>query len=345
MESGMRIDPSDVPSTGARSQPMPEMKLITSELIQNEKAAREKRSDDLKALYGESKPYLIGNGDLLSILVWDHPELNIAAAGAQALTGTGAQSPAAYVVDHTGHIQFPFTGPVKVAGMTELQARNMLIEKLVKSIKRPDITLRVLAFRSKKIYIDGDVKVPGSQSIEDVPMTLFEGISRAGGFTPTADTSQIVVTRAGVSYPVNLPQMVRRGVDPSSIMLRAGDFVRVPGREESKIYVLGEVNAPKALPMVNGKMSLADALGEAGGLNQLSSAARQIYVIRNTGAEPLVYNLDGESPVALALAGNFELNPRDVVFVDASGLSRYNRIISLILPSAAVATSVVGQVK
>lgn len=343
----MRMDPDDLPTTDAQSRPAPIVRLISAELLQIEKAEREKRVDyPAKALFGQAKPYLIGNGDLLSILVWDHPELNIAAAGAQALTGTGAQSPAAYVVDQNGFVQFPFAGPVKLAGMTELQARNFLVEKLVKSIKRPDITLRVLAFRSKKIYIDGEVKAPGSHAIDDVPMTLYEGVSRAGGFTPVSDTSQIIVTRAGVAYPVNLPQMVRRGVDPSSIMLVAGDVVRVPGRDESKVYVLGEVNAPKALPMVNGKLTLADALGEVGGLNQLSSAARQIYVIRNSGAEePLVYNLDGESPVALALAGNFDLQPRDVVFVDASGLSRYNRIINLILPSAAAATNTIGQIK
>jgi polysaccharide export outer membrane protein len=106
------------------------------------------------------------------------------------------------------------------------------------------------------------------------------------------------------------------------------------------------VNAPKALPMNNGSLTLAQALGEAGGLNQLSASSRQVYVIRNANQkEPLVFNLDAGSPVALAMAEQFELNPRDVVFVDASGLARYNRIISLILPTAATAASSYGQIK
>ncbi len=342
----MRIDVEKVPSTHAQPQQTPVIKQITPDVVREVQAEKARLVDErVKNLFGTPQPYLIGAGDLLSILVWDHPELNIAAAGAQALSSSGAQSPAAFVVDQQGMIQFPYVGAIKVAGLTELQARTQLAEKLVKSIKRPDITLRVLAFRSKKIYVDGEVKTPGNQAIDDVPMTLLEGITRAGGFLPTSDQSQITVARGGVSYPVNLPMLVKQGVDLGRLMLVPGDVVRVPSRDENKVFVLGEVNTPKALPMNNGSLTLAQALGEAGGLNQLSSSARQVYVIRGANQkEPVVFNLDASSPVALALAENFELNPRDVVFVDASGLSRYNRIVSLILPTAATAATSVGQI-
>jgi polysaccharide export outer membrane protein len=343
----MRLNSPAAQDKTAAQQPTPTIVQITPALVQSEKAARaQKPVPDIAMLMGDAKPYVIGNGDQLSILVWDHPELNIAAAGAQALTNSGAQSPAAYVVDQAGIVQFPYVGAIKLAGLTELQARTVLAEKLVKSIKKPDITLRVLSFRSKRIYIDGEVKNAGNQAIDDIPMTLLEAISRAGGFMPTSDQSDIVITRAGVQYPINLPHMVRRGIDPSRVVLSNGDMVRVRSRDENKVYVLGEVNLPKALPMNNGKLTLAEALGEAGGLNQLSSSARQVYVIRNASATvPLVYNLDARSPVALALADNFELNPHDVVFIDASGLARFNRVISLIIPTAAAATSSYGQVK
>ena len=341
----MRLDAKIAP--GATGQLTPTIMQITPALLELQKAAKAQLPlQDIRALVGVAKPYVIGNGDLLSILVWDHPELNIAAAGAQALTTSGAQSPAAFVVDQGGVVQFPYVGAIKLAGLTELQARKVLSDSLIKSIKKPDITLRVLAFRSKKIYIDGDIKTPGNQAIDDVPMTLLEAVSRAGGFLPTADQSNIVVTRGGVQYPINLPLLVKRGVDPSTMMLDNGDLVRVRSRDENKVYVLGEVTAPKALPMNNGRLTLAEALGEAGGINQLSAAARQIYVIRNAStASPLVYNLDASSPIALAMADNFELDARDVVFIDASGLARFNRFISLIIPSAAATTSSIGQLK
>jgi polysaccharide biosynthesis/export protein len=347
MEPGMRIPVEKVPSTSARSAPIPVITSITPDLVRVLALERaQSAGEGARPLLGTPGPYLIGSGDLLSILVWDHPELNIAAAGAQALTTSGAQSPAAFIVDQKGMIQFPYVGAVKVAGLTEMEARNLLSEKLIKSIKRPDITLRVLSFRSKKIYVDGEVKLPGNQSIDDLPMTLLEGVTRAGGFLPTSDQSKITVSRDGVNYMIDLPTLVRQGQDLNHLMLAPGDVVRVPSREENKVFVLGEVNTPKALPLNNGSLTLAQALGEAGGVNQLSASSRQVYVIRNgSKPAPLVFNLDAASPVALALAEQFELKPRDVIFVDAAGLARYNRLISLILPSASAASSSYGQIK
>jgi polysaccharide export outer membrane protein len=338
----MRVDPPK-----AALQAAPAITTITPAVLEEQRAVRNQAADEqIKSLLGEAGPYRIGNGDLLSILVWDHPELNIAAIGTQALTSSGAQSPAAFVVDQQGMIQFPYVGALKLAGLTELQARQLLAEKLVKSIKSPDITLRVLAYRSKHIYVDGEVKAPGNQAIDDVPMTLLEGITRAGGFLPTADQSHIVVSRDGINYQVNLPLLVRQGVRLSHVMLAPNDMVRVPSRDEGKVFVLGEVNVPKALIMNNGKLTLAEALGEAGGLSQLTSSARQVYVVRNANeAAPIVFNLDGTSPVALAMAEGFSLNPHDVVFVDASGLARWNRVISLILPTASAASTSYSQLR
>jgi polysaccharide export outer membrane protein len=345
-ESGMRLEQLPAPPPGQTAQQEPILKLITPSLISEEEGdLRRLTRQNIEGLTGVTKAYVIGKGDLLSILVWNYPELNIAAAGAQALSSSGvpvrgAQSPSAYVVDQDGQIQFPYVGVIKVAGLTERQARDLLAEKLLRSIKKPDITLRVQEFRSKKVYVDGEVRSPGNQAIEDVPMTLLEALTRAGGMLTTADQSSIVISRDGVLYPVNIPALVREGINPSDILLVNGDVVRVRNRDENKIFVMGEVVTPRALPMYNGRLTLTEALGEAGGLNQLSAAGRQVYVVRNANSQaPLVYNLDARSPVAMALAEGFLLRPRDVVFVDASGLARFNRILTLILPNAAVATS------
>lgn len=348
-ESGMRLEKVAARQGTEAAEPQPEIRLITSGLIAEQRTARAVLSkQNVSAFASKTSPYVIGNGDLLSILVWNYPELNIAAAAAQALSSSGtqglatpgAQTPAAYVVDQEGRIQFPYLGAIRVAGMTEVEARNLLAEQLVKAIKKPEITLRVVSFRSKKVYVDGEVKTPGNQAIDDAPMTLLEAFTRAGGLLPTADQSAVVISRAGVSYPVNLPALVRQGVNPSDIVLADGDVVRVRSRDENKIYVLGEVNTPKALPMVNGRLTLTDALGEAGGLSQVSASGKQVYVVRNVAeGAPAVFNLDAQSPVAMALADTFELSPRDVVFVDASGLARFNRVLSLILPNTSSAAS------
>ena len=185
------------------------------------------------------------------------------------------------------------------------------------------------------------MRTPGLQALNDIPMTLPEALGRAGGFTPTADRSAIAVTRNGSTTLVNLPKLTARGISPTAILLGNGDLVRVLAREDAKVFVLGEVLRPSTQTLRNGRLTLNEALGDAGGVNPVSGEPRQIYVIRAANQEqPEVYHLDANSATAYAMAEGFELQARDVVYVDPAPLVRWNRFISLILPSAvAVNTS------
>ncbi|WP_241673161.1 polysaccharide biosynthesis/export family protein [Lacisediminimonas profundi] len=315
------------------------IKQITPSLVKTEKVRRDQqRVQDLSSLLGKPGAYSIEPGDILSIVVWDHPELNVGVApvpaGAGADQAPGATPVAGFIVDHEGSIQFPYAGQIKVSGMTQDQARTLLAQKLSKYIRNPNVTLRVQSYRSKRVYVDGEVKAPGLQAINDIPMTLMEAINRSGGFLPAADQSQVHLTRGGETFRINLPQLVQRGINPNSIMLANGDVVRVVSRDSSKVFISGEVVMPRALPMINGRLTLNEALGESGGINPLSGDAKQIYVVRKSATEPVVYQLNAEENGALALAESFELEPKDVVYVAATALTNWHRTISQILPGA-----------
>jgi polysaccharide export outer membrane protein len=319
----------------------PLVMAITPELVRDQKEQFSKlNGDNVAHLKERASPYLIGSGDILSIVIWGHPEL--AGTTMETVTpnmATGelaptAAPPAGFVVDDTGALQFPFAGTIKVDGLTEGQARNVLSDAISKYIKNPKVTLRVQAYRSKRVYIDGEIKIPGLLTINDIPMTLVEALNRAGGALPSADQSQIVINRANTVYKVNFPQMMKRGEDPSKIMLRHGDVVRVPSREESKVFVAGEVVSPKSLTMHDGRLTLNEALGESGGINPITGDGGRVYVVRNLNREVVVYQLDANSPAALAIAETFELAPKDLVYVAATPLTNWNRTISLIFPSA-----------
>ena len=315
------------------------IRQITPALVKAERAKRDQqRTQDYSSLLGKPTAYAIEPGDILSIVVWDHPELNVGVApvpaGAGADQAPGATPVAGFIVDHEGMIQFPYAGQLKVAGLTQDQARNQLAQRLSKYIRNPNVTLRVQSYRSKRVYVDGEVKAPGLQAIIDIPMTLMEAINRSGGFLPSADQSQVLLTRGGETYRINLPQMVQRGVNPNSIMLANGDVVRVVSRDASKVFVSGEVVQPRALPMINGRLTLNEALGESGGINPLSGDAKQIYIVRKSSTDPVVYQLDAEQTGALALAESFDLEAKDVVYVAATPLTNWHRTISQILPGA-----------
>jgi len=314
---------------------------ITPDLIRQQRASQPADiAPDVRKLFGTAQPYQIGPGDVLNIVVWDHPELAMTPAGGlgtdtASLSGVGN----GYNVSPKGLIQFPYVGALKVAGLNEYEVREQLSQRLAKYLKDPQVTVRIQSYRSGRVYVDGEVRNPGLQAMNDLPMTLPEAIGRAGGFTPTADRAAIAITRNGATTVVSLPDLTARGINPASILLGAGDLVRVLGREESKVFVLGEVLKPATQTLRNGRLTLNEALGEAGGVNPGTADPRQIFIVRAANTEnPEIYHLDARTPVAYALAEGFELKARDVVYVDPVPLVRWNRVISLILPSAQAAS-------
>ncbi|SPB15855.1 putative polysaccharide export protein [Caballeronia novacaledonica] len=292
-------------------------------------------TDPNASLYGKPAPYKLGVGDVLQITVWDHPEL-VAALGQPANQTRTSDAAPGFVVDADGNLQFPYvTRSLHVAGKTETQVQRELYSELSKVFVKPQVTVRVASFRASQVYIDGDVRTPGSQQINDIPMTLTEAIGRAGGFATTADQSRVTLIRDGVTYNINMAGMTAKGRSPSDIMLRPGDALRVDSRDENGVYVMGEVTKPATvIPMRNGKLTLSDAISQAGSFNPETSDPRELYVIRNGQTDnPEVYKLDARSPVSMLLANNFELQPHDVVYVDNNGLVRFSRVLNLLLPA------------
>ena len=100
------------------------------------------------------------------------------------------------------------------------------------------------------------------------------------------------------------------------------------------MYVMGEVQKIGIVNVNQGQLSLVEALASAGGLQTLNASASSIYVIRNTSEDQIdVFHLNGKNAMALAMADRFNLKTHDIVYVDASGIATWNRLISLIMPS------------
>ncbi|WP_089160228.1 polysaccharide biosynthesis/export family protein [Caballeronia sordidicola] len=286
-------------------------------------------------LFAKPAGYKLGAGDVLQIVVWDHPELAAALGQPAQNTRPGDAAPG-FVVDSEGNIQFPYvTHAIHAAGKTPEQIQREIYADLSKVFVKPQVTVRVASFRSSQVYVDGDVRAPGAQTINDIPMTLTEAVNRAGGFAPTADQSRVTITRNGTAYPVNVAQMLKQGKNPADIMLQPGDMLHVDARDDNTVYVMGEVTKPTAVsPLRDGTLTLGEAIVQAGQINQETSNASQLFVVRQaTGDSPVIYRLDARSPVSMLLANQFPLEAKDVVYVDNSGLVRASRVLNLLLPA------------
>ena len=319
------------------------IKPITAELIIDLfKSARPPTGDGTSAAKVASKSnlrytgdqpaavpeYRLGPGDIVSIIVWDHPELTIPAGSFRSAEQAGT------VIAEDGTIFFPYVGVVKAQGKTTSELRTILSTKLAKFIERVQLDVRMVAFRSQQVYVVGEVAKPGIQQVTDIPMTVLDAVNRAGGFTPEADYSRVLLTRRGTTYLVDIQAMYDYGVREQNVMLEQGDIVNVSDRSYNKIFVLGEVTKPGSLVMNKKRSTLAEALSDAGYINQTTADPRWIYVMRGDTEAPQLYHLDSRAPDAMLLADRFPLRPRDIVYVDTAPVVRWQRVIANILPTA-----------
>ncbi|WP_415774652.1 polysaccharide biosynthesis/export family protein [Paraburkholderia sp. J11-2] len=324
-----------VSATGATPEiPIVELDIEYVRRSQQERA--ENGQQHVKLLSDQPTPYAVGAGDVLQIIVWDHPELAAAMGSTPAQNTSRPGDPSSgFVVDQAGDLAFPYAGTLHVAGLRTEEIQRRLSAALGKYFVKPQVTVRMASYRAHQVYVDGEVHTPGVIAINDVPMSLYEAIARAGGFSDAADQSTLVLVRDGVSHRIDLTQMVASGLNPSRLYLRTGDRLRVVAREENDVYVMGEVNKPvSAIPNRTGRITLADALSQAGSVNAATADAAQMFVVRGAlNGTPQVFHLDGRSPVAMLVAKEFDLQPKDVVYVDGNGLVRFSRVLNLLLPA------------
>jgi polysaccharide biosynthesis/export protein len=332
LEAGAPAE-SQVQATAA----MPAVPITELDLgLVRQLAAKRKSSLDQQAqrLISTPEAYTVGAGDVLQIVVWDHPEFAAALGAGNNQAPAKTSDPASgFVVDQRGNLHFPYAGVLAVAGLRTDQIQERLTSALSKYLVKPQVTVRMASYRSREVYVDGEVRNPGALSVTDVPINFYDAIARAGGFSETANQSDITLVRNGASNRINVPQMLAQGVNPSKLYLKTGDLLRVSSRDESDVYVMGEVNKPgSAVPRRDGRLSLADALAQAGSINSNTADTAQMFVIRSNEGKPEVYHLDSRSPVAMLVANDFDLQPKDVVYVDGNGLVRFNRVLSLLMP-------------
>lgn len=289
--------------------------------------------------------YRVGPRDVLNITVWDHPELTIPAGEFRSAEAAGN------VVGEDGTFFYPYVGTMQAAGRTVEEIREELTRKLSKYIEFVQLDVRVAAYRSQRVYVVGEVATPGVQLVKDIPLTVLEAINNAGGVNQEADLRNIILTRDNKTYSINLLNLYEGGDVTQNVLLRHGDVLNVPDSLLNKVFVLGETNhfvaggatgRSRSLVMNKARMTLTEALSEAGGFNQETSDPARIFVFRGGLGKPEIYHLDAKSPDALLLADRFPLQPRDVIYVDRAEGIRWNQIIGQIQPTINLLNSLDG---
>ncbi|MEQ6888261.1 polysaccharide export protein [Halomonas sp. CS7] len=275
--------------------------------------------------------YRIGKGDVLSVIVYDHPELTIPSGGERSAEEAGN------TVHQDGTIFYPFIGRIEVEGRTVMEVRDEIAQRLDPFIAEPQVEVKIAAFNSQRVVVSGEVGEPGRLPITNVPMTVLDALSLTGGLTQQANWHGVQLTRDGKTRTLSLYAMLNEGELSQDLLLRDGDVLHVPDLGSQKVFVMGEVGEPQALPMGRSRMSLTEALSRAGSFNEAQADASGIFVFRREPQRSdklaTVYQLDARNAAAMVLGTEFQLEPTDVVYVTTTPLGRWNRVIGQLLPT------------
>lgn len=273
--------------------------------------------------------YTLGAGDIVSVIVWDHPELTNATGEFRDPVTSGR------LVSTSGDLFYPYVGTIKVAGLTVAEARKRIADGLSKVIKDPQVDIRVVAFRARRVQVTGAVNSPGIVNLDDTPKGVLEAIAERGGISEIASRRRIELIRGGKTYNLDEADVVAGHSPILNPPLLPGDIINIPDKSADQVFVLGSVGLQGPVYLQQTNTTLTEALAESKGLDALRADDSGVLVFRQGAGdkEPTVFALNMASPVGLLLAGEFQLEARDVVYVKATDFAKYNAVISQLLPT------------
>jgi polysaccharide export outer membrane protein len=276
---------------------------------------------------------VIAPGDSLKVRIYERYGGNIFPTISGMAADLGVQR-----VAEDGTIKVPVVGVVQVAGLNLNQVEDRIIQQLGNKVQEPEVIVDFEAPRTQTVTVSGDVKKPGRWSILDDIRTVVDAINAAGGpsggsqLAVPANQLEVVVRRDGqVILRAQLSDLLA-GAD---IPVQKGDEIVV--RSNPRVYtVLGAVMKSGNVEMTKANLSLLEALGNVGGLQDQRANKTGVYVFRmgdllnNPTARARVFRLDLYQPVSVFVAQQFGVQARDVVYVTNAPLYEYDKLLNSI---------------
>lgn len=217
--------------------------------------------------------YIIGEGDLLKIAVYDNPDLT-----------TDSR------VSGDGKITLPLIGEVAVTGLTAGAAQKIIAGKLMDGyVRKPQVSVFISEYKSKKVTTLGEFTKPGLVELRG-NSTLMEVISNAGGITVNAAETLIIKRKIlksdgqgdDLTIAVDLVRLLEKGDISTNIMVKDGDSIYVP--RAAFIYVTGEVKTPGAYKVTKG-LTVLRSITLAGGFTQKAAKSSSTIVRKSEKGE------------------------------------------------------------
>jgi polysaccharide export outer membrane protein len=264
--------------------------------------------------------YVIGPGDVLSISVWKHPELD-----------------RSVVVRSNGNITFPPVGELTAAGQSPSElGRDLSLRLRDFTRETTQVTVAIEQHNSRSVYVTGQVAVPGRYSFERMP-DILQLLTESGGALPSADLSNVSIIRPTATGPevttVDVGAYMRGQRRRPLPELQPGDTVDVPSvmggggiGGAGYVYIFGQVGSPGAYPAGEG-IDLMQLVSLAGGTTPEARLDEVSIVMDGARGGQVVAKVDLDAVIDHGTRMPFTLRSGDRVFVPEVSTGVAGRIL------------------
>lgn len=301
----------------------------------------------------QAKHARVDVGDVLEITLWEAPPAVLLGSTLASAGGGSAQELRLpnQMVNTQGKITIPFAGSLLVKGKTLSEIQDLIAYRLRKMANQPQAIVRLAQNNAATVSViraGNSVRMPLTEAGERV----LDAVAAVGGSTANVQDTNVQLTRGNVVRTIALEELVAN--PRQNIMLRKGDIITMITNPYT-FTALGAVGHSQEIGFSARGLSLAEAVGRMGGLQDQRSDARGVFVFRyekladlpvaNQGKwQSKGYSVESEIPVVyrvnMADANSFfwmqrfPVKNKDVVYVSNAPLAELQKFLQFVLSPA-----------
>ncbi|GAK69829.1 polysaccharide biosynthesis/export family protein [Agrobacterium rubi] len=290
-------------------------------------------------------------GDVIDITVLDTGEDGLFSSTQSKTLNLGR-----FTVDQSGSVNLPFVGKKRVIDSTPEGLQSQVVAGLKGSAVNPQAVVTVVDKPTSAVMLSGAVKTPGKIALTARQERVLDVINQAGGPTVAPSAATVTVVRGTQRASASLDRVTRE--DRQNIRVSPDDQIMIDG-EASSITALGAFKSAGEFQFETGKLTLAQAVGRAGGLLDDRADARNVYVFRNevvqvpstsvagskgpaavaTSIRPVIYHVNMRDASSIVLMQMFQMQKGDVLYASNAPLVDTAKLLTVFQKSAATAAA------
>ena len=294
----------------------------------------------LSGVFPDSSPprdIRFGIGDIVSVTIFE------AASGGLFIPAEASVRPGNFItipnqpVDVKGNISIPYAGTIRAAGRTQVEVQSAIVNALKNRAIEPQVVVALVDQRTSLISVLGDVKAPNRFPASHAGEHILDAITRAGGPARDGYDEWVMLERNGKRALAPFGALIYE--PQNNIFVHPNDTIYLYYDPQTFLAfgAAGGAGATGGTPgqqvaFANWRLSLAEAVAKAGGLNDSTADPGSVFLYRGETREvatalgvdvsefhgpivPIIYRINFREPDVYFLATKFEMRNKDVIYI------------------------------